>query len=391
MLSSRGPASNTATMVVQMEEHAAGQYHLTREERREVRKLAWKTALRPHKRREGRPGTFSIRTQRLHNCPSLVNPPIVIVSFFVLGFLMLPTGVLLYQSFSAVKTVELRYDDSCPNPVRRSTDGCVATLRFELSDAVEPPVDIYYRLTNFFQNYRTFTSSRNQAQLRGDTRDSSYLSQCEPYMMNSNGQIFTPCGLYPLSSFNDSFQLADPNGRLIDLSPSGVAWPSDVERVAGNPAFESPDTRILTNGQMVPDFEAERFVAWMRSAAFPTFLNKYAVVSQELPAGNYTLTVLNQFPTAAFDGRKEFVLQSRSWIGGGHVAALAYVYIISGSLLIILATVFSVLYCTSESSSMTPAYIEWAAENPPVIVPGRLREFRVERDRLEAKRVAESS
>ena len=115
------------------------------------------------------------------------------------------------------------------------------------------------------------------------------------------------------------------------------------------------------------------------------------MVWEELPAGNYTVTVANQFPTAAFDGQKEFVLQTRSWIGGGRVAALAYVYLIVGGLLLILATVFAVLYCTSEASSMSPAFRAWAAENPPVIVPGRLREFRVERERLEAKRIAEST
>ena len=103
------------------------------------------------------------------------------------------------------------------------------------------PVYVYYELRNFYQNHRLYAKSLNTHQLQGGTPDDSDLqSSCFPIVYNkdlfvSNAidgtpldpeAVANPCGMIAYTLFNDSFSL----GNNVDISASGIAWPSDKSK-----------------------------------------------------------------------------------------------------------------------------------------------------------------
>ena len=56
---------------------------------------------------------------------------------------------------------------------------------------------------------RRYVKSRDDAQLRGETRIGSQLTACEPerYLGGDSSKLIDPCGLVAWSTFNDTFQV----------------------------------------------------------------------------------------------------------------------------------------------------------------------------------------
>jgi hypothetical protein len=115
-----------------------------------------------------------------------------------------------------------------------STQGCRTRLSFTLDKGISGPVYMYYRLTNFYQNYRLFAESRDDTQLMGETVTMSGISYCDPW--DSAGRfrdiddrstdpatsgaptygsmMYAPCGAIAWAMFNDSislYKVADEN------------------------------------------------------------------------------------------------------------------------------------------------------------------------------------
>lgn len=78
------------------------------------------------------------------------------------------------------------------------------TLKFTLEEDLEGPVQMYYQLTNYFQNSRRFIQSKSSDQLLGAALlDPSALSACGPLVTPVNSTvIYYPCGLVANSIFN---------------------------------------------------------------------------------------------------------------------------------------------------------------------------------------------
>lgn len=77
------------------------------------------------------------------------------------------------------------------------------TIRFNVPADLHPPVFLYYKLTNFYQNHRRYVKSYDPAQLRGDYKSASTLNKgdCKP-LAQINGKAVYPCGLIANSMFN---------------------------------------------------------------------------------------------------------------------------------------------------------------------------------------------
>merc|ERR1712072_509027 len=109
-----------------------------------------------------------------------------------------------------------------------------------------PGLFMYYHLTNFNQNHRSYDRSRSPAQLRGETPSSqALLSDCgsapRAHINPTNGKVYNPCGLAARSFFSDKFTLTkkyevpaanvssmemadiDPVQKL-DVSRAGIAF-----------------------------------------------------------------------------------------------------------------------------------------------------------------------
>ena len=81
----------------------------------------------------------------------------------------------------------------------------VCQIRFTLPTDFVPPVMLYYRLTNFFQNHRRYVKSVDEGQLFGQNLTAAQLENdgsCTPLITAPNGKPYYPCGLIANSLFN---------------------------------------------------------------------------------------------------------------------------------------------------------------------------------------------
>ena len=81
----------------------------------------------------------------------------------------------------------------------------ICVIRFTLPTDFTPPVMLYYRLTNFYQNHRRYVKSVDEGQLKGQNKTSAQLNSdgtCAPLAVAPNGKPYYPCGLISNSLFN---------------------------------------------------------------------------------------------------------------------------------------------------------------------------------------------
>lgn len=89
------------------------------------------------------------------------------------------------------------------------------------------------------------------------------------------------------------------------------------------------------------DMEDEHFIVWMRYAGLPTFRKLWGRVQKDfnaatkigvdddLTAGDYTITITNQYDVAPFEGKKSIVFSNTNSLGGKSYK-LAYCFFIAG-------------------------------------------------------------
>jgi hypothetical protein len=108
----------------------------------------------------------------------------------------------------SVIEVEFDYTNSCNmtnvlNP--RQGPKCSTTLELKIPTLMQPPIYLYYKLENFYQNHRRYATSRDDYQLLGQNRTySDVYSNCNPIVQYSLKQdnstsknrelVYNPCG-----------------------------------------------------------------------------------------------------------------------------------------------------------------------------------------------------
>lgn len=185
------------------------------------------------------------------------------------------------------KSINATY--TSPN-VTLLTDVC--SLRFDIENDLTPPILMYYRLSNFYQNHRRYVKSFDQEQLNGKVRSASQITagDCSPLTTDDNNKPYYPCGLIANSIFNDTLhnpQFLNPTDGSSDptnytMSDTGIAWSSDkdlykVSAYSVNDVVPPPNWRkrygdAYSDTNPLPDLNAdEAFQVWMRTAGLPTF------------------------------------------------------------------------------------------------------------------------
>jgi len=277
----------------------------------------------------------------------------VIITFILIGVVFIPVGVALLVASNQVVQVESLAYEKCP----AGQSSCpIVTINFQNLD-MKPPIYMYYKLENFYQNHRRYVKSRSDDQLRGvKVTSRGALVDCKPFDVfndSSNAaNFYLPCGLIARSLFNDTFSLWSENGTAVPLSIEGVAWKSDVQTKFNNPSNTTLGIRTI------PDFKNPDFVVWMRTAGLPTFRKLYRIIDQPLK-GNYNVTIANNFPVTSFGGHKYVVLSTTSWLGGKN-PFLGYAYIVVGSICIVLGLIFALKQLIRPRAQGDIAYLEWA-------------------------------
>ena len=57
----------------------------------------------------------------------------------------------------------IQYDDKCLN----FNEECIISFNITDQDPISGPINVYYELSNFYQNHRVYYKSRDSDQLKG--------------------------------------------------------------------------------------------------------------------------------------------------------------------------------------------------------------------------------
>ncbi|KAI5782005.1 CDC50 family protein [Pyronema domesticum] len=324
-----------------------------------------------------KPGNTAFRQQRLQAWQPIITPKKALPLFFIIGFVLVPIGGLLLYASSQVQELVIDYthcdragevfspipegsynavfktvksaDDYYPPPEwkmqltnPRYLEKHVCSLKFTIPNNLKPPVLLFYRLTNFYQNHRRYVQSLDEDQLRGEAS--------LPYY---------PCGLIANSMFNDTFQAPLLLGgrdeevtRRYNMTSLGIAWESDAKRY-GRTKYTSD--QVVPPPNWVERFEDgryteetmpqldkdEEFQVWMRAAGLPTF-SKLALRNDRevMEAGEYRVNVFYRFPVREYRGTKSLVISTRTVMGGRN-SFLGIAYCVVGGVCIMLGLLFT--------------------------------------------------
>lgn len=262
--------------------------------------------------------------------------------YLVVSLIFIPLGIAVFvESNKMLSTARIRYDNvgDCAigpgpfaDPNAAPAGNCLIPV--DIDRNVSAPAYLYYGLVNFYQNARTYVTSRDALQLRGDERSTADVEDCKPLITHGNGTLRNPCGLIAYSRFNDSFELCTDRtcGETIALNGSNIAWRVDREK-----RFQSDEVR-----------GDEDLMVWMRVSPYRNWKKLYRRIEQDLPQGKYYMRATSSFPVESFGGEKFFYITETTWFGGPN-KLLGVSYIVVGGVALVLSVLFAV------ASRKTPA------------------------------------
>lgn len=353
-----------------------------------------------------RPANTAFRQQRLKAWQPILNPKSVLPLFFIVGVIFAPIGGVLLWASSQVQELAIDYSecsDKAPTvpsssqmpddkytstfkssamdaPIwQRNTaeNTTTCTLTFSIPESMGPPVFMYYRLTNFYQNHRRYVQSMYLDQMKGKAVENKTIkgSTCEPLTIDPDTQkAYYPCGLIANSMFNDTinnpWQVGSVNGEVeYNMTNKGIAWASDkeiIKKTEYKPWEVVPPQNWrekFPNGYTEENFpdlgQDEDFMVWMRTAALPTF-SKLARRNDttELAPGNYRLSIQDRFPVTEYGGEKWILISTRTVIGGRN-PFMGIAYVVVGGTCVLLGTLFTIAHLVRPRKLGDHTYLTW--------------------------------
>ncbi|KAL1978814.1 hypothetical protein VTN31DRAFT_1673 [Thermomyces dupontii] len=370
------------------------------------------------RKKSRRPANTAFRQQRLKAWQPILTPKSVLPLFFLVGIILAPIGgVLLWASYQ-VQEIVIDYSEcaekapiapaepeaisdrvqtafksskqtALPTWQRHTNvtvDGIanstICSLFFEIPEDLSPPVFMYYRLTNFYQNHRRYVRSLDIDQLKGKalSNDTIRSSNCDPLRIDEEtGKAYYPCGLIANSVFNDS--IGSPslvNHGVYNMTNKGIAWSSDKElfkkteyepdQVMPPPNWRKRYPNGYTKENMPNLHEYEELMVWMRTAGLPTF-SKLARRNDTAPmrAGTYQLNITDYFPATEYGGTKSILISTRTVMGGRN-PFMGIGYIVVGGLCLLLGLGFTAAYLIKPRKLGDHTYLTWNNEQPSTAV-----------------------
>lgn len=269
-----------------------------------------------------KPPNTDLAQQRLRGFSLSPSPTVLGIWYLILACVFIGMGVWYRIESDKIIEVIKRYDD-IPECKADWKVPQTCMIELDLKKHVEPPIFIYYEISNMFQNHRKYSKSRDIYQLMGNYRSVDEVkSSCFPVStMSETGfyynllldpnDVANPCGLISTSYFNDTFILLPPQDSpkdSINIKFDHLAWDVDREEKYKN----------LKNwkSEQWTDVEDEHFMVWMSIAGLPTFRKLWGRIEEELDAGVYRIAILNNYDVRPFKGEKRMVMTTSSRFGG---------------------------------------------------------------------------
>ncbi|CAG8441479.1 17099_t:CDS:2 [Dentiscutata heterogama] len=348
-----------------------------------------------------KPGNSAFKQQRLSACQPIITPKTVFPVFIAIATIFSPLGGILF--YFNDKALELSIDythcdtealfEFGPIPVKYVTDSMIksksipensqhpkwkrsnitilpnnktitrCSIIFYIHKEMKPPVYLYYRLTNFFQNERGYARSLDTDQLKGKAvnRDGLKRGGCKSLALY-NETIIYPCGLLANSMFNDTIGNLTLLNALDESLYTNITYNFTYNGIAppGETAKYKPTTYNIgqirpplnwearyPNGTYTTDYPPidpstdEHFQVWMHTAGLPIFRKTYGInEAAPLQVGYYQININTVFPVKGYGGTKSIVISTPSVVGGKHpFPGIAYIVVgvVCGIIGIILA------------------------------------------------------
>lgn len=295
-----------------------------------------------------------LQQQDLKSYTCTFSPRCVVTIYFVIALTFIPLGASIIAATARIASTKgyRSYSEECSN-----TD---CTLKFRPPKTIPKPSYLYYRLVNFHQNARDYVKSRSPIQNRGivpatyeDVANCDRwlcpdgLSNCTSATNFNASKIIYPCGLTARLVFNDTFDICkdDNCSRRVQTAYNNIAWWTDskykFQQNKDAPEFKEKRTWPYTSKKKSANdlLDDDRFVVWMRLAAFPTFDKLYAVIQEDLNKDVwYFMKISNTFRVDEFGGEKLFYITTTTWFGSRN-SFLGISYLFIGSLALIVAVI----------------------------------------------------
>jgi len=289
----------------------------------------------------------NFRQQQMPAWRPLYSPCPVLTALWLIGAVFCVLAIVSTIVTTNVREISVSYGEKC-----RKSNPC--TIEVDIPEPLRLPVAVYYELREFYQSFRTYSTSRSQEQLEGVViEDTRLLSECSPLLKRNNSgnssEIYFPCGLVAWSHFNDTFSLGVIPSNT---SSERVEYPLQLIKRDIAPKYHRERYKFdpgenITGVRVVDNITDQDFLVWMRHASFPRFRKLYRRIESgieegatEIPVGKLVVHVdENVFPVDDF-GSKHLVLTELSWLGGRNVL-LGYLLFAVGGFYLVLAAVFS--------------------------------------------------
>ncbi|KAL5217998.1 hypothetical protein ABZP36_018682 [Zizania latifolia] len=252
-----------------------------------------------------------------------------------------PGHLEVVSNIEIVKLVG-RYDADCVPTgdkvgfIQNSDTDKICTRTLTVPKHMKSPIHIYYLISGFFQNYRSYVKSRSDKQLR--YKNAVHVTKdCHFEGNTDDGAPIVSCGLIAWSMFNDTFAIS-VNKKTIE-SDRNNKFGSDIYPTNFQKGSLIGGAKL---NESIPLSEQD-LIVWMRTAALPTFRKLYGRIETDIMANDQvTVVIQNNYNTYSFGGSKALVLSTTTWIGGKN-NFIGVAYLTVESLCVFLAVGFIVL------------------------------------------------
>ncbi|KAL8428940.1 hypothetical protein Efla_000980 [Eimeria flavescens] len=206
-----------------------------------------------------------------------------------------------------------------------------AVLPFRVSRQLQPPLYVYYRIQDFYANFRPYVkdgppeTAAEALAVREVDGVQTLPSLAEVVgtgerlsgdKVTPESESFFPCGWQSVSLFNDVLEIKKQDGSEIGnvtLDTENVAFPWDfLQFMLPRTDWESEK---LTPWVLPSD---PRFRVWLHPPFTPGFQKLYAVSAESLEPDTqyYAVISTNLWPAEAWGASKAFVVASLTPMGG---------------------------------------------------------------------------